>query len=76
MQAGWNRGSGSSAPQQDRRTAAGSQVNCSARRWDIWAQQAASGKRPCFASEHRFTCMEADCPWRNECLGLRAEWHR
>ncbi|MFO7551816.1 MAG: hypothetical protein R6W80_10440 [Haliea sp.] len=48
----------------------------SARRWDIWAQQAAAGKRPCFASEQRFTCSEANCPWRDECRDLRAEWHR
>jgi len=48
----------------------------SARRWEIWAQQAAAGRRPCFAGEQRFTCDEADCPWRDECRDLRAEWHR
>lgn len=48
----------------------------SARRWEIWAQQAAAGKRPCFASEQRFTCREADCPWHDECRDLRAEWQR
>jgi hypothetical protein len=48
----------------------------SARRWNIWAQQAAAGKQPCFASEVRFNCRELDCPWRAECLDLRAEWQR
>lgn len=47
-----------------------------ARRWDIWAQQAAAGQVPCFATELRFNCDELECPWRDECQLLRAEWRR
>ncbi len=47
-----------------------------ARRWEIWAQQAAAGKVPCFATELRFNCEELHCPWREECQLLRAEWRR
>ncbi len=28
------------------------------------------------ATESRFSCKDTQCPWRDECLGLRAEWHR
>ncbi len=47
-----------------------------ARRWDIWAQQTAAGRVPCFATELRFNCDELECPWRDECQLLRAEWRR
>lgn len=66
----------SSLPSRNRAPDSGRQRIGSARRWQIWAQQAAAGKRPCFASELRFTCTEAECPWRDECQHLRAEWHR
>lgn len=69
----WNNGSESAGGPN---RASGDKPTGSARRWDIWARQAAAGKRPCFASELRFTCTETDCPWREECRGLRAEWHR
>lgn len=65
----------STAP-PSREIATGNSRTGSARRWEIWAQQAAAGRRPCFGGEQRFTCNEADCPWRDECRDLRAEWHR
>lgn len=46
------------------------------RRWRIWAQQAEQGALPCFATETRNTCQETACPWRDECLALKAEWKR
>lgn len=45
-------------------------------RWEIWSLQAEQGIEPCFATERRFTCTDTQCPWRDECLGLQAEWRR
>lgn len=45
-------------------------------RRSIWVQQEGRGHEPCFATERRFFCEETDCPWRAECLSLRAEWRR
>lgn len=45
-------------------------------RWDIWAQQAARGDTPCFATAARNTCRHLECPWRGQCLALKAEWRR
>ncbi|MFA5495589.1 MAG: hypothetical protein WC247_12500 [Porticoccaceae bacterium] len=47
-----------------------------ARRWEIWSQQAQQGVVPCFASDCRFTCGKASCPWWDECQELRVEWRR
>jgi hypothetical protein len=44
------------------------------RRYQVWAAQQDSGMEPCFATPRRFVCDEQGCPWRDECLSLRAEW--
>lgn len=38
--------------------------------------QRRQGHEPCFFTEARFTCMEFDCPWRNDCMRLVAECFR
>lgn len=46
------------------------------RRWAIWGEQARAGHEPCYGTERRLTCEEIQCPWRRECLALRAVWRR
>lgn len=46
------------------------------RRWDILTEQMRSGHEPCFQTEGRHACGETQCPWRAECLSMRAEWLR
>lgn len=46
------------------------------RRWQIRAEQQLAEHEPCFATDRRFFCEETGCPWRAECLALRAEWRR
>ncbi|HRQ65578.1 MAG TPA: hypothetical protein PKZ76_12085 [Xanthomonadaceae bacterium] len=46
------------------------------RRYQVWSVQQSEGKDPCFATARRFVCDQFDCPWRSECLSLRAEWMR
>lgn len=46
------------------------------RRWRIWAHQADRGEVPCFATDLRHTCRDTGCPWRGDCLSLKAEWQR
>ncbi len=46
------------------------------RRWDVWAEQRHLHHQPCFATEYRIFCEEIGCPWRAECMSLRAEWRR
>ncbi len=50
--------------------------SASRRRWAIWSEQQHLGHEPCFGTEARIFCREASCPWRVECLGLKAEWRR
>lgn len=45
-------------------------------RWNIWRGQLAAGHEPCFATSQRFHCQDVDCPWREQCMRLRAEWLR
>jgi hypothetical protein len=45
-------------------------------RWQIWRAQLAAGREPCFGTPQRFLCEDAQCSWREHCLGLRAEWLR
>jgi len=45
-------------------------------RWSIWAEQRRAGHEPCFGTDNRIVCEEVGCPWRGECLALRAEWRR
>ena len=45
-------------------------------RWKVWSEQTERGMKPCFSTEHRFTCRHTDCRWWDECQGLRAEWRR
>jgi hypothetical protein len=45
-------------------------------RWQILYAQMAEGHEPCFRTERRHGCPEADCPYRPECMALRAEWRR
>lgn len=46
------------------------------RRWNIWSEQQGAGHEPCFGTDRRLYCEELNCPWRGECLSLRAEWRR
>ncbi|MGD8827064.1 MAG: hypothetical protein PVG21_00060 [Gammaproteobacteria bacterium] len=46
------------------------------RRYQIWARQAANGQTPCFGTPTRYFCDDWDCPFRAECLQLRAAWRR
>lgn len=48
----------------------------SARRWAIWQEQEAAGQQACFATPLRLACAKMDCPWRSECMKLRADWMR
>ncbi len=50
--------------------------SASRRRWAIWSVQQQTGHEPCFGTEARIFCRESACPWRAECLGLKAEWRR
>jgi len=45
-------------------------------RWAIWAEQEFLNHQPCFGTERRLFCEERDCPWRSQCLSLRAAWRR
>lgn len=45
-------------------------------RWNVWAEQERQGRTPCFGTEARNACRKVDCPWRRECLSLKAEWRR
>jgi len=45
-------------------------------RHTVWAAQVSAGHEPCFGTAYRFVCDEASCPWRRDCLRLRAEWRR
>lgn len=45
-------------------------------RWTIWGEQQRAGHQPCFGTERRMFCEELRCPWRGDCLSLRAEWRR
>lgn len=44
------------------------------RRYVIWGMQVEAGHEPCFGTAVRFVCDEYECPFRKECLGLRAHW--
>ena len=46
------------------------------RRWQILTEQMREGHEPCFQTERRHACGELACPWRAECVSLRAEWLR
>jgi hypothetical protein len=46
------------------------------RRWQVLYQQLQCDHEPCFQTEKRHSCKETTCPWRTECLALRAEWRR
>lgn len=50
--------------------------SASERRWAIWQEQEAAGQQACFATPLRLICTKMDCPWRSECLKLRADWMR
>lgn len=45
-------------------------------RWRIWAEQVRRGETPCFGTDERNMCEEADCPWRPQCLARRVAWKR
>jgi hypothetical protein len=45
-------------------------------RWRVWSEQRRQGLRSCFATDQRFICKSTQCPWWDECQGLRAEWER
>jgi len=47
-----------------------------ARKWQIRAMQLQMGMEPCFSTEYRHVCRDTDCPWRDQCKVLRAEWRR
>ncbi|MCE5232431.1 MAG: hypothetical protein LLF91_03865 [Xanthomonadaceae bacterium] len=51
-------------------------ASASARRWAVWTEQEAAGTQACFATPLRLTCAKLDCPWRAECMKLRADWMR
>lgn len=63
---------GAVLPRPARRTA----LEATRRRWDILSAQMRSGHEPCFQTERRHACDEAQCPWRSECLSMRAQWLR
>jgi hypothetical protein len=42
----------------------------------VWAEQERANHLACFGTGRRFTCEEAGCPWRTECMSLCAEWRR
>ncbi|MGE5626086.1 MAG: hypothetical protein ACM3ZT_11130 [Bacillota bacterium] len=42
----------------------------------VWAEQEQCGHEPCFGTQRRLFCEESGCPWRGECLSLRAAWRR
>mgnify|MGYP005816149755 CR=1 FL=1 len=48
----------------------------SSRRWEVWKVQERMGMGLCFATEARYACQTANCPWRNECQSLCVEWKR
>ncbi|HEX7113404.1 MAG TPA: hypothetical protein VF216_13245 [Mizugakiibacter sp.] len=50
--------------------------SASERRWAIWQEQEAAGQQACFATPLRLICTKMDCPWRSECMKLRADWMR
>lgn len=45
------------------------------RRYQVWAEQQKANHELCFGTARRYIC-DAACPWRAECLSLRAEWMR
>lgn len=49
-------------------------ASATSRRWAVWQLQMARGHRSCFATPERFFCTENDCPFRDECRHLRADW--
>lgn len=58
------------------RPAAPFATSFASRRWGVWQRQLEAGHEPCFGTSERFFCAETDCPFRSECLGLRAAWKR
>lgn len=46
------------------------------RRYAIWELQTAAGHSPCFGTSQRLVCTERNCPYRRECLRLKASWRR
>ena len=46
------------------------------RRWQVLYEQMQRDHEPCFQTDQRHACAEFDCPWRAECMALRAEWRR
>lgn len=42
----------------------------------VRAIQRREGRLPCCGSDLRYTCTDTDCPWRDECFKLIAEWLR
>lgn len=46
------------------------------RRWQILGSQMREGHEPCFQTERRHACPEVECPWRTECVVMRADWRR
>jgi hypothetical protein len=55
--------------------APGAETVSARRRWQVLRQQLRDGHEPCFGTERRHACPEREtCPYRAECLGLRAAW--
>jgi hypothetical protein len=54
----------------------GRSQNRRAQEFSVWAEQERANHMRCFGTERRFTCEEIECPWRAECISLRAEWRR
>lgn len=50
--------------------------SASRRRYAIWELQNAAGDTPCFGTCQRLICTDNDCPYRAECLRLKASWRR
>lgn len=46
------------------------------RRYAIWELQSAAGHTPCFGTSQRLICLQRHCPYRRECLRLKASWRR
>ncbi len=42
----------------------------------VRAIQKAVQDRSCFRSDHSEHCLDSECPWRNECKKIIAEWLR
>lgn len=64
------------APRQKHLGFHGSRLAATRERWKVLYSQLSSGREPCYQTEQRLVCTDDTCPWRQDCLALRAEWLR